>query len=162
VYPVPDWFQTFWLLACLPAAESNAGAACLLGNGIDASGDDAVRRRRRRRRPCRDRVYRHGVPHHGKPSHHLHSSSFSILDSSVRAWKSSESGLGVRCVHRLLLACRAASATGEEAATANRLRDGPGCWSCWSIPLSTATTGVSLVRQSEGWSGSSASRCSVR
>uniref|UniRef100_A0A804MZI1 Uncharacterized protein n=1 Tax=Zea mays TaxID=4577 RepID=A0A804MZI1_MAIZE len=58
--------QTFWLLACLPAAESNAGAACLLGNGIDASGDDAVRRRRRRRRPCRDRVYRHGVPHHGR------------------------------------------------------------------------------------------------
>lgn len=56
-----------FLPACLPAAESNAGAVCLLGNGIDASGDDAVRRRRRRR-PCRDRVYRHGVPHHGKPS----------------------------------------------------------------------------------------------
>jgi hypothetical protein len=49
------------LASCVAAAESNADAAWLLGNGMpaDVGGGAAVRRRRRRGG--------RGVPHHGMP-----------------------------------------------------------------------------------------------
>jgi hypothetical protein len=79
------------------SAESNTGAAWLLGSGMDADvgGDAAVRSRRRRHR-CRPRRgvgYRRGVPRQGKPPY----PGSSVLDSPVRAWSSSEFEIGWAC-----------------------------------------------------------------
>lgn len=104
----------------------------------------------RRHRPRRSRRYRRGVPHHGKPPALV---SASWIRQPEHGWTSRNSDSA---------SCRVASVTGEEAATASRLRAGPSSWSWLTILLSTATTSVCLVRRSEDWSGSSASSYSIR
>lgn len=108
------------------SAESNTGAAWLLGSGMDADvgGDAAVRSRCRRHR-CRPRRgvgYRRGVPRQGKPP-------IPVPASWIRQF---EHGIALNLNsggRAPAVSCRTTSVTAEEAGTANQSRAGPRSWS---------------------------------